>query len=108
MEAPKFNKKAAEMIEAFAHLDPIEPSEDWQQSLLRKLADTKPAPEATFSPMSYTAVMVFFILLNCVFVFSLMKKETPLRMESYGQYNNRVARLETISKELLMNSSSNN
>jgi hypothetical protein len=101
MEAPEFNKKATEMLEAFAYLDPIEPSEDWQQSLLLKLADTKPAPEASFSPMSYTAVMFFFILLNCVFVFSLMKKETP-------QYNNRVARLETISQELLMNSSSNN
>jgi hypothetical protein len=100
MEAPEFNKKAAEMLDAFAHLDPIEPSEDWQQSLLRKLADTKPAPEASFSPMSYTAVFLFFILLNMFFVFSTLKKETP-------QYNNRTARLETISKELLTHSSSN-
>lgn len=101
MKAPEFNKKAAEILDAFAHLNPIEPSEDWQQSLLRKLADTKPAAKATFSPMSYTAVFLFFILLNSAFVFSLMKKEPP-------QYNNRVAQLETISKELLAHSSSNN
>jgi hypothetical protein len=101
MEASKLNHKASKMLDAFEHLDPIEPSEEWKQSLLHKLADTKPIPEATFSPMPYTAVFLFFILLNSAFVFSLMKKETP-------QYNNRVARLETISKELLMNSSSNN
>ena len=101
MEAPELNHKASKMLEAFEHLNAIEPSEEWHQSLLHKLSDTKPAPEATFSPMSYTAVMVFFILINAVFVFSTLKKETP-------QYNNRVARLETISKELLMNSSSNN
>lgn len=94
-------KKAAEMLEAFEHLDPIEPSVEWNQALLHKLSQTKQASETSFSSMSYTVVILFFILINAAFIFTTLQKAPP-------QYSDRMATLETISKALLTHSSTNN
>ncbi len=101
MIEPNMPKKAVEMLETFEHLDNIEPSEAWNQSVLHKLSQTKRTPEATFSSMSYTVVILFFILINAAFIFATLQKTPP-------QYSDRMATLETISKALLTHSSTNN
>ena len=99
-------KNASQMIEIFENLEPIEPSEAWNQSIVRKLSDTKPITISQFSTMPYTATMLMFISLNTIFIFNKMKKETPDYRAANAQTSKRMITLKTISAELLINPTS--
>jgi hypothetical protein len=106
MEESKNTKNALQMLEAFEKLAPIETSEAWNQSLLRKLEGTKPATAFKFSTVPYTAAMLFFMAINSFFIFNVFKKEPPQYKEFKGQNSNRMVALKTISTQLLINTTS--
>ncbi len=90
------------LLESFEHLKPIEVSDEWRDALEQRLSRSNKTSVRRISNIQYAAVAVFFLTLNAVFVFSVLKKQNaPQNLE-------RTAALKTISQTLLINPSSIN
>lgn len=87
--------KIEQTLHEYEALASIEPSDEWQQSLLHKLAATKPQADTTFSTKTAMVIGLLFIVVNMGFIFTKMTEKEGL--------TNRDTVLQTISKELLIN-----
>jgi hypothetical protein len=89
-----------EMLREFESLENIQPSAEWELSLLGKLAAGKPHPKSNLFKTKII-VTLFILLANLGFMLNALIGHS-------GQTNQRDIALKTISKELLINPSSIN
>jgi hypothetical protein len=87
--------KIQQTLFEYEALASIEPSDEWQQSLLLKLAAKKPQADTSFSTKTAIVIGLLFIGVNMGFIFTKMTEKEDL--------TNRDTVLQTISKELLIN-----
>ena len=95
MKESELNKRVNFILNEFDGLPTIEPSALWNEALIQKLQS---APSKAVNRKSYAAVIVaaFFILLNVVIILNAIKPNQELE-------STRKVQLESISKELLIN-----
>lgn len=101
MKEQELNTRVSQTLQEFESMENIQPSAEWNDSLMQKLSVAKPNSIATFSSSKYAVVMLFVVMANIGFVFTAVMNDSP-------QAPNRDKELQTISKELLSNPSSIN
>jgi hypothetical protein len=96
MEKTEINSKVIELLNDFENLETMDASMAWNQTLMQKLVDAEAmnASNAVL-PVSYVRVILIFTLLNAVCIFNIFNHTKQLTY-------NRIAKLNIISKELLM------
>jgi hypothetical protein len=95
MKKTEINPKVIEILHDFEQLEAIDAPETWNQALMQKLAESEATHSSGFAhPISYATVLVLFMLMNAVCIVKIFNTQQP----SY----NRIAKLNLISKELLI------
>ncbi len=98
MKKQELNNRASRALHEFDSMENLQPSAEWHDSLMEKLAVVKPNSIATYSS-SKLAILIFFVLMtNIGFVFKTVRNDSQ-------QIPRRANELQLISKELLINSS---
>ncbi len=92
----ELNKKVMQKLNEFEAIEEIQPTSDWSLSLMNRLDNTKPNSSSRYTPMRFAAIIVFFVLINIVFILNIN--------HSSQQNLGRNLELQIISKELLVNS----
>ena len=100
MNKSAIDNKVLQKLKEFETIESIEPSADWNQSLLDKIEHVNPSSSG-FSSAKYTIVILFIILINIGFFLSTMFNNS----QKVICRNND---LQVISKELLINPTSLN
>jgi hypothetical protein len=109
----KLNHRIQETLQGFEALETIEPTAEWQQSLMHKLATTQQDVGAPFSTKAMVVVGLLFIALNIGFIAKEATETVPTLAETSNKFdtsptlnNERAATFETISNELFINPTS--
>jgi hypothetical protein len=94
MKELEINQKVIQLLNDFEKLEPIDASDEWNQVLMQKLTESKnPSPVVSFMP--YAAAIVLMLVLNVVCAVHIFKN-------THQPSFNRIAKLNIISKELLI------
>ncbi len=96
MKESEMNPKVVEMLNDFEQLEATTVSESWNQALMQKLEESEAQHSLDSAlPISYVTVILIFILMNAVCIFNIFKNTQQPAF-------NRIAKLNVISKELLI------
>jgi hypothetical protein len=101
MNETELNNKVLNKIKEFESIDEIQPSSDWNQSLMEKIGSTKQYSRENFTIAKYSFMIILFILINLGFIIKMMNKDIQPSIE-------RGQELQKISKEFLINPNSIN
>jgi hypothetical protein len=101
MENKELKKRVIQSLEAFEALEELQPSNQWNESLMKRLSSSKRRSTAKKTAGTVIVVITLLCLLNIGFGITILLTDT-------GQSEERKAGLEIISKELLINPSSVN
>jgi len=102
MKESDFHNQISETLAGFDTLEYIEPSQAWEQTLMKRVSAKKSSSTSLLLKNKYVLVILFVALVNVGFILSTMlssnSKQTVQRSND----------LRTISKEFLINPSSIN
>ncbi len=101
MQEQELNNRVSQTLQEFESMENIQPSSEWNDSLMQKLSVAKPNSIARFSSSKYALLMLLVVIANIGFIFKTTMNESQ-------QTPSREKELQVISKELLSNSSSIN
>jgi hypothetical protein len=96
MKKPEINPKIAQLLNDFDNMEKVEPSPEWHQNLMHQIKEAQ-KPSDTGLPMPYWTTIGVFLMLNSICVFNILKNTNH-------QSLHRIATLQLISKELLIQS----
>ena len=96
MKEQELNNKVSQTLQEFESMENIQPSAEWNNSLMQKLSVAKPNSIAGFSSSKFAVLMLFVVMANIGFVFKTVMNDSQ-------QTPNRDKELQVISKELLIN-----
>ena len=103
----ELDNKIQQMIQGFEALKTIEPTADWQQSVIDKLSTTTRDVGGSYSTKALVVVGLLFIGLNVGFILKETSTKTSARFQTSPTLTGeRAMTFETISKELLINPTS--
>lgn len=94
-------KNAFQILDEFDKLENIQPSPEWEQTLLVKVDNTRRPYSNKGGGLKFAALVAFYILINAV---SFRKLSGPVT--SQAEKRNEV--LQNISAELLINPTTSN
>jgi hypothetical protein len=96
MKKTEINPKVIEMLNDFDNLETRNASEAWNQALMQKLVESEGKHSShSVLPKYYVTIIFIFILMNGVCIFNIFKNTQQPTF-------NRIAKLNLISKELLI------
>ena len=101
MNDKDLNNKVTQTLNIFERIQDIEPSSDWNQLLMSRLASTKQNSNFVIPSSKLSAIIIFFIIINLGIIINIFKENSH---ESFS----RNKELQVISKELLINPISTN
>ena len=101
MKEQELNNRVSQTLEEFESMESIQPTSEWNDSLMQKLSVAKQNSIAGFSLSKYAVVMLFVVIANIGFVFKTVINDSQ-------QTPNRDKELQVIVKELLINPGSIN
>ena len=101
MKEQELHNRVAQTLQEFESMENIQPSGEWNDSLMQKLAGAKQNSTTTFYLPKYAVVILFLVMANIGFVFKTV-------MDDSQQTPGRDKELQVISKELLINPGSIN
>jgi hypothetical protein len=96
MEDSPLNRKISKMLHDFESIENIQPSREWNKSLMDKLGCTKPASASKLPSTGIAFAFLLFVLINLGFVVNTMLNGSNLGNSSDKD-------LLVISKEFLIN-----
>lgn len=96
MKESEINNSALQLLNEFETQENIQPSDDWNQSLMNKLATAKPHSNIKFSINKFVVITLLIVLINIGFFLNIIIHD-PLQNVS------RNKELQIVSKELLIN-----
>jgi hypothetical protein len=99
----ELTNKIRQKLDAFDTLPDIQASEDWQQSVIDRLAVTQSDTNVSFSTRSLLIVGFLFIGLNIGFILKTTLSTPSSFVISTTREQQRTTNFKTISKELLSN-----
>ena len=96
MKKTEINPKVIEMLNDFDNLETMNASDGWNQALMQKLVESEGKHVSNSAlPKYYITIIFIFILMNSVCIFNMFKQAQQPTF-------NRLAKLNLISKELLI------
>lgn len=101
MKKQELNNRVNQALHEFDSMENLQPSAEWNDSLIQKLSVAKPNLITTYSTSKVVLLLLFVVMANVGFVFKTVMNDTH-------QIPSRAYELHVISKELLINSSSFN
>jgi hypothetical protein len=101
MKEPKLNTDVQHALEKFEMLENIQPSANWNQSLMDRIATKNSSSSLKSSTTKYVVLVLLIVLANVGFALTSM-------MHRSRQSSPRSKELQLISKELLINPTSLN
>lgn len=101
MKEPEFKNKVSQKLGEFESLENIQPSADWNSSLMSRLDSAKTDSSLTFSAIKFVIIALLIVLINVGFILNALINDPQ-------KTNQRNSDLQTISKELLINPNSIN
>ena len=101
MQEQELNNRVSQTLQEFESIENIQPSAEWNDSLMQRLSVAKQNSTTTFYLPKYAVVIAFVVMANIGFVFKTMMNDSQ-------QTPSRDKELQVISKELLINPGSIN
>lgn len=101
MKDPELHKKVLQTLNEFETMENIQQSEEWNKSLMERLATVKADSPSVFSYVKYTIAALLVILINIGFILTAINNDPHQTLQ-------KDIELQIISKELLINSNSVN
>ena len=101
MKKQELENRVSQVLHEFDSLENLQPSTEWNDSLMQKLSVTKPNSIALYSTSKLAILILFVVMANVGFIFKTVMNDSQ-------QIPSRANELQVISKELLINSSSIN
>ncbi len=101
MKEQELNNKVSQILNEFESMEGIQPSSDWDASLLKKLNYSKHNKFISSPLINIAAVVVVVVIINAGFLVNLLSKPT-------NESITRKDELQIVSKELLINPTSIN
>ena len=95
MNQTVLNNEVLKSLNEFDTLGTIQPSAQWNESLMEKLATSKPS-SSVLPKTKFTVIVLLIVLFNIGFILKVM-------INNSGKTQNRNSELSVISKELLIN-----
>ena len=68
MEESVLNRKVLRILNEFESIEDIQPSADWNQSLMNRLSSSGSPTTPRFTTTRYAAVILLFVLVNLGFI----------------------------------------
>ena len=68
MEESVLNRKVLRILNEFEAIEDIQPSADWNQSLMKRLSSPESSTTPIFNTTRYAAVILLFVLVNLGFI----------------------------------------
>jgi hypothetical protein len=99
MKESEIYSQVSQKVREFESLEDIQPSSDWNQSLMARLATSKVHPGPEFPTGKSALALTFIILINIGVILSMISNNNR---QSFSRSND----LEAISKEFLINPTS--
>jgi hypothetical protein len=96
MEESVLNMKVLKILNEFDAIEDIQPSADWNQSLMNRISSSKPHSLPDFLPARFALVVMLFVLVNLGFILSSL-------IGNSNKVLYRDKELLVISNELLIN-----
>jgi hypothetical protein len=96
MKNPEFNKEVMSKLSDFESLESISPSEEWKQSIAKRLISVKPISNSAIISTKYKVLVLIAILINVGIVWSSVMINS--RTES-----SKSTELQLVSNEFLVN-----
>jgi hypothetical protein len=96
MKELELNNRVLQKLTEFDSLENIQPSENWNQSLMKKIASARSVPTTGPSAVRFAVVVLFILLLNIGFILNTMiRNSKQIRLHD--------SELQIISNEFLIN-----
>jgi hypothetical protein len=99
MKESELYNQVSQKVREFETLADIEPSYDWNQSLMDRISNTTIAPSSGFSPMKSAAVLVLVVLVNVGIILTFLNNDNTRTLRRGND-------LKKISTEFLINPTS--
>ena len=99
MKESEIYSQMSQKVREFESLEDIQPSSDWNQALMNRLATSKIHRGPVFPPVKSALALVFIILVNLGVILSMISNNNR-------QSFSRSSELNAISKEFLINPTS--
>ena len=101
MQEQKLNNRVSQTLQEFESMENIQPSVEWNDSLMQRLSVAKQNSTTTFNSLKYVVVILFVVMANIGFALKVIRNNSE-------QTSDRAKELQLISKELLSNPTSVN
>ena len=101
MKGSELHNEVLQTLKEFETIDAIEPSFNWDKSLMDRLAVAKPYSSSINSKTTVALVFMFIVLVNLGFILKMA-------VNNSNKTSHRNSDLQVISKELLINPISTN
>jgi hypothetical protein len=95
MNESEILKIVSQKIQEFEGFAEIQPSSEWNSSVMQKLSTSKQQPKTTYKTVSLAAAFLFLVLINFGYLGKLMNQKVEKDMS-------RNSELNIISKEVLI------
>ncbi len=92
------NKQAAEMLKEFENLEALQADTGWEQQLFARIRDAKNQAAGQTKWRQYAVIIAIFLALNTLLFFRAAREDSARQEERTGI-------LDTVSGQLLINSS---
>ncbi len=99
MKESEIYSQVSQKVREFESLEDIQPSSDWNQTLMNRLATSRIHSGPDFPPAKSALALIFIILINIGVILSMISNNTR---QSFSRSNE----LQAISKEFLINPTS--
>ena len=96
MKNPEFNKEVMSKLSDFESLESISPSEEWKQSIAKRLISVKPISSSEIISTKYKVLVLIAILINVGILWTSIVSETKTNKQMNIE-------LQIISNEFLVN-----
>jgi hypothetical protein len=96
MKESEFSDGVKQILNEFEAIPDIQPSAEWNLSLMNRLVSSKPRAISNLSLSRYNIMVLFIILINIGFILNTVIRNTP-------KDQLRDMELKAVSQELLIN-----
>jgi hypothetical protein len=100
MKTQTKDDRVLQKLNEFETIESIQPSSEWNRSLMEKLDTVKPFKSKGYSSVGIAVIVIFVVVINLGFLLKSL-------MDNTEKSQQRDADLKVISKELLINSINN-
>ncbi|MCX6156995.1 MAG: hypothetical protein NTY74_03335 [Ignavibacteriae bacterium] len=100
MKAQTKDESLMQKLNEYESIESIQPSAEWNNSLMNRLNSAKPNKNKRYSPLGIAVIITFIVVINLGFLIKSL-------MDNAEDSQQRNMDLQVISKELLINSNNN-